>query len=311
MNGTTPLVPLATTTTTVFYLPDERGNTAMRLDRNGAILSSHVTDAFGATKTSDYVGSSTDDPFAGFGGSLGYSRESGLDLYRCGLRFYDVANARWLTRDPIGYGGGQNLYGYVSGNPVMAVDPAGMDAGWARSGQGPYGDQHVVGGRLFDHTDAIIEIFGGPKLPGTGIGSPAWNQANSNVEQMAHTMGWIYAYVAPRQPGVRSTGIGDPSLNSDGFIELYHYTSGKAAQQITQTEVLCGSKGYGMWLWRKGDVYLTTDPKASTFKLTIMYGLSFDKQEAIIPVRVPAGEVIKRPGGIRIIPGPISTKRGY
>ncbi len=98
----------------------------MRLDRNGVILSAHVTDAFGATKTSDYVGSSTDDPFAGFGGSLGYSRESGLDLYRCGLRFYDVANARWLTRDPIGYGGGQNLYGYVSGNPVMGSDPLGL-----------------------------------------------------------------------------------------------------------------------------------------------------------------------------------------
>ena len=111
--------------TTVFYLPDERGNTAMRLDRNGVILSAHVTDAFGATKTSDYVGSSSDDPFAGFGGSLGYMRESGLDLYRCGLRFYDVANARWLTRDPIGYDGGQNLYGYVSGNPVMGADPFG------------------------------------------------------------------------------------------------------------------------------------------------------------------------------------------
>jgi len=97
--------------TTVFYLPDERGNTAMRLDRNGTILSAHVTDAFGATKTRDYVGSSSDDPFAGFGGSLGYMRESGLDLYRCGLRFYDVTNARWLTRDPIGYDGGQILFG--------------------------------------------------------------------------------------------------------------------------------------------------------------------------------------------------------
>jgi RHS repeat-associated protein len=54
-------------------------------------------------------------------------RESGLDLYRCGLRFYDVANARWLTRDPIGYDGGQNLYGYVAGNPVMGADPLGTD----------------------------------------------------------------------------------------------------------------------------------------------------------------------------------------
>lgn len=55
---------------------------------------------------------------------------AGLDLYRCGLRFYDVANARWLTRDPIGQSGGVNLYAYVSGNPIMSIDPGGMDIDW-------------------------------------------------------------------------------------------------------------------------------------------------------------------------------------
>ena len=30
-----------------------------------------------------------------------------------------------MTRDPIGYGGGMNLYGYADGNPVNESDPSG------------------------------------------------------------------------------------------------------------------------------------------------------------------------------------------
>jgi uncharacterized protein RhaS with RHS repeats len=52
-------------------------------------------------------------------------------------RYYDPTEGRWLTRDPIGYAGGLNLYGYCSGNPVNLVDPLGLcgeqggDDGWS------------------------------------------------------------------------------------------------------------------------------------------------------------------------------------
>jgi hypothetical protein len=39
-----------------------------------------------------------------------------------------VAFGRWLTRDPIGYQGGINLYGYVNSSPVGNVDAEGMAA---------------------------------------------------------------------------------------------------------------------------------------------------------------------------------------
>jgi RHS repeat-associated protein len=51
-------------------------------------------------------------------------------LILCTHRYYDPLNARWLTRDPIGYDGDINLYGYVQGNPVMATDPSGLFEFW-------------------------------------------------------------------------------------------------------------------------------------------------------------------------------------
>ena len=62
----------------------------------------------------------------GFGGQYGYytDRETGLVLM--GHRYYDPGTGRFLTRDPIGYGGGMNLYGYADGNPVNESDPDGF-----------------------------------------------------------------------------------------------------------------------------------------------------------------------------------------
>jgi RHS repeat-associated protein len=37
-----------------------------------------------------------------------------------GQRWYDPATGRFLSRDPIGFQGGFNLYGYVGGNPIKS-----------------------------------------------------------------------------------------------------------------------------------------------------------------------------------------------
>jgi len=41
---------------------------------------------------------------------------------------YDASAGRWINRDPIGYAGGVNLYGYCGGGPVGRTDPSGMAA---------------------------------------------------------------------------------------------------------------------------------------------------------------------------------------
>ena len=45
----------------------------------------------------------------------------------CTYRYYDPTVGRWLTRDPIGYDGGMDLYAYCMNDPVNGVDPSGLD----------------------------------------------------------------------------------------------------------------------------------------------------------------------------------------
>ncbi len=51
-----------------------------------------------------------------------------MGLYMSSTRAYDPGNMRWLNRDPIRESGGINLYGYVGGNPLNAVDPMGLSS---------------------------------------------------------------------------------------------------------------------------------------------------------------------------------------
>ena len=48
-------------------------------------------------------------------------------IVRLGARDYDAVTGRWTTKDPIMTQGGLNLYGYVGGDPVNAVDISGTD----------------------------------------------------------------------------------------------------------------------------------------------------------------------------------------
>ncbi len=45
-------------------------------------------------------------------------------------RYYNPDTGRFLTRDPIGYEGGVNVYAYCRNNPVMNSDPSGLTEGW-------------------------------------------------------------------------------------------------------------------------------------------------------------------------------------
>ncbi len=114
----------------VFYVYDPQGNAVERLDGTGALTGSALFDAFGKRASTD----GSVDPYSGYGGQWGYysdwetSADSGATcLALLGHRHYDSATGRFITRDPIGYEGGVNLYAYIGNDVLVWIDPGGTE----------------------------------------------------------------------------------------------------------------------------------------------------------------------------------------
>ncbi|MCP4491059.1 MAG: hypothetical protein GY820_27650 [Gammaproteobacteria bacterium] len=80
----------------------------------------------------DTWGNVTNDTNPGFQpfGFAGGIYDLHTQLTRFGARDYDAVSARWTSKDPIRFEGGDtNLFGYVLGDPVNFIDPTGLAAG--------------------------------------------------------------------------------------------------------------------------------------------------------------------------------------
>ena len=58
--------------------------------------------------------------------SASYRPAATTDFHYYGLRYYNPAEGRWLSRDPIQEKGGRNIYGFVGNNPTSNFDSLGL-----------------------------------------------------------------------------------------------------------------------------------------------------------------------------------------
>jgi len=136
------LISRRTSPGSIFYTFDPSGNVAQRLDNSATVLSSDHYDAFGAHLSTATGAGASFDP-TGFGGQWGGYTDAETGLVLMTHRYYDPNAGRFLTRDPIGYAGGINLYAYTQNNPVSKIDPSGFGSilftCGAMAGGGVYG----------------------------------------------------------------------------------------------------------------------------------------------------------------------------
>ena len=220
--GADGLISRRTSGGSVFYTFDERGNVSQRTSSAGAVLSSDLYDAYGARSSTGGA-----DVF-GFEAQAGYYTDTETGLILCTHRYFDPSAGRWLTRDPIGYGGGVNLYGYCQNNPANRIDPSGYDV-WGVINDVNVGVLGFAGGAagvaLGGPTPIGIPVYG---AIGTGVGILA-GEGLTQVEKVLFS-----CYFGPI-PGVNpnappaSTSVNNPGNN--GMGQGYPDPDGPPVQQ--------------------------------------------------------------------------------
>jgi len=111
------------------YTYDPQGNLVQRHSQNGGpVFDVLEYDAFGLKREDFAAYQSSPETYTdpvGFGGQFGYYTDPETSLVLLTHRYYDPRLGRFVTRDPIGYKGGINLYGFAGSNPVNESDPSG------------------------------------------------------------------------------------------------------------------------------------------------------------------------------------------
>jgi RHS repeat-associated protein len=110
-----------------------QSETRQLTDGTGAVSDSYRYDAYGRLL---YSSGTHFNPFR-YAGSDGYYTEDTVNVSLATNRWYSPDLSGWLSRDPIEYAGGDNLYAYASSNPVSYTDPDGLT---------PKGERGATGG---------------------------------------------------------------------------------------------------------------------------------------------------------------------
>jgi RHS repeat-associated protein len=107
------------------YIYDLSSNTRALVDNSGSIVAEYAYDAFGASLATT---ESAVTPYR-FGGLYGYYSDDD-DMVYVRARHYSTTHGRWISRDPLGFRGGDwNLHRYVGNRAVSEVDASGTNSG--------------------------------------------------------------------------------------------------------------------------------------------------------------------------------------
>lgn len=155
------------TSTRRYFHADERGSVVATSDGSGAMTSINTYDEYGIP------GSSNTGRFQ----YTGQQWLSDLGMYSYRARMYSPTMGRFLQTDPIGFGGGMNLYAYVSNNPVNMTDPLGLseecrdvETEWVTIIRQDWGPGHVGPGKIVDKFTKINRLCEAGGNGGTGGG---------------------------------------------------------------------------------------------------------------------------------------------
>ena len=209
---------------TYYYHADALGSITRMTDQNGNTVQTIKYDTFGNIKS--LSNPLLIQPYAYTGRE--YDIESGFYYLR--NRYYDPRTGRFISKDPIGFNGGDvNLYGYVGNNPVNWVDPWGLVT-WPTNYPvvtGPYGPR---GGGFHSGIDIRNPSGGTTYAVDSGIVIKAWHDSRGgNQILILNDDGTVsgYAHTTPNVKEGQRVTEGQPigySDDSGSGAPHLHYT---------------------------------------------------------------------------------------
>src|SRR5207302_439405 len=102
-------------------------NTTAVVNTSGTVLERYAYDAYGFSRVMDAnFGSRANSSYAWETRYAAYHWDSETGLYQVRNRFLHPKLGRWISRDPIEYRAGINLYCYVQNNPQNVIDATGL-----------------------------------------------------------------------------------------------------------------------------------------------------------------------------------------
>jgi RHS repeat-associated protein len=149
--------------TPYFYTRDHENSVREMTDSSGNVVAAYSYTPDG--RVTKLQGSTVDSDFGYAGMYVHQPSRLNLAVHRA---YYPVLD-RWLSRDPLGEGAGNNLYAYVANNPISYTDPLGLQLGFHSgewTGRGWSAGTYDTGGENGDYMPML------PSDPGF-VGPPS------------------------------------------------------------------------------------------------------------------------------------------
>jgi RHS repeat-associated protein len=109
------------------YVHQGGDRSVFALSGDGGLVEGYLYDAFGGTSVFDASGQPRGASALGMRALYqGQLYDPNLAMYAMGAREYSPALGRFVSLDPAGFEGGDNLYAFAAGMPLTRIDPTGL-----------------------------------------------------------------------------------------------------------------------------------------------------------------------------------------